>query len=301
MGKYYVLYNPLSANNNGKKRAENLKEILNNKELYFYDITQIKDYSKFFEENVKDTNIIICGGDGTINKFINNNEGIESKYNIYYYPTGTGNDFSNDVKDNELNDNGLILINEYLKNLPTVTVNGENYKFLNGIGYGIDGYCCEEGDRLKAKSNKPVNYTSIAIKGLLFHYKPTNAKIYADGKEYNFKKVWIAATMNGRYYGGGMMSAPNQDRLNEEGFVSLVIMHDSGKLKTLSIFPSIFEGEHIKHSDVVKVITGKDIRVQFDRPTALQIDGETFVDIKEYSVKSYKNNTNITEKEFNFI
>ena len=44
-------------------------------------------------------------------------------------------------------------------------------RFINGIGFGIDGYCCEVGDQLKAKSDKPVNYASIAIKGLLFHYK----------------------------------------------------------------------------------------------------------------------------------
>ena len=33
MGKYYVLYNPLSANNNGKKRAESLKERLKSTDI----------------------------------------------------------------------------------------------------------------------------------------------------------------------------------------------------------------------------------------------------------------------------
>ena len=40
-------------------------------------------------------------------------------------------------------------IGKYLKNLPQVEVNGKKYLFLNGVGYGIDGYCCEVGDKLR--------------------------------------------------------------------------------------------------------------------------------------------------------
>ena len=31
---------------------------------------------------------------------------------------------------------------------------------------------------------------------------------------------------------------------------------------------------------------GKSVRVKFDRPTALQIDGETILNVTEYSVES---------------
>lgn len=55
---------------------------------------------------------------------------------------------------------------------------------------------------------------------------------------------------------------------------------------------------------MVEVITGKDITVRFDRPTALQIDGETIKNVTEYSVKAYdktviakQDNISLTEKE----
>ena len=67
--------------------------------------------------------------------------------------------------------------------------------------------------------------------------------------------------MNGRFYGGGMMTAPQQDRNNPEGKLSVVVMHGSGKLKTLMVFPSIFKGEHISHTEMVEVLTGKEITV----------------------------------------
>ena len=84
-----------------------------------------------------------------------------------------------------------------------------------------------------------------------------------------------------------MMTAPQQDRNNPEGKLSVVVMHGSGKLKTLMVFPSIFKGEHISHTEMEEVLTGKEITVRFDSPAALQIDGETVKNVSEYSVKAY--------------
>ena len=177
------------------------------------------------------------------------------------------------------------LVNKYISDLPTVTVLGKTYRFLNGVGYGIDGYCCEEGDKIRAKKpGQEINYTGIAIKGLLFKYKPTNATVIVDGKEYFFKKAWLAPTMHGRFYGGGMMPTPAQDRLGEKK-ASVMLFHGSGKLKTLMIFPSIFKGEHIKKTKHVTVLEGKEITVKFDSPRAVQVDGETILGVSEYTVK----------------
>ena len=178
-----------------------------------------------------------------------------------------------------------IRINKYIKHLPVVTVNGKSYRFLNGVGYGIDGFCCEVGDKLKEKGKKP-NYTMIAIKGLLLRYKATNATVTVDGVSRHYKRVWIAPTMNGRFYGGGMMPTPDQNRNDRTKGVSVMLMHKAGRLRTLCIFPSIFKGKHIKHRKVVDAIRGHSITVEFDRPVALQIDGETVLNVSKYQVQS---------------
>ena len=85
-----------------------------------------------------------------------------------------------------------------------------------------------------------------------------------------------------------MMVAPEQDRLNAEGKLSVVIMYGSGKLKTLMVFPNIFKGKHVEHTEMVEVLTGKEISVTFDNPTALQVDGETVLGVLSYSAKSSK-------------
>lgn len=282
MKKYRILYNPFAGNKRGKAEAEKLCDILADAELTFTDMTSIEDYSVFFEDLSQDETLIIAGGDGTLNRFVNDTADIEALPPVFYFATGSGNDFLSDIGMKKGAD--PVCIDDYIRDLPTVEVEGKNYKFINGIGYGIDGYCCEEGDRQRAASDKPVNYTSIAIKGLLFHFKPRNAKITVDGKVHSYEKVWLAPTMNGRFYGGGMIPTPAQDRLSKDNTLSVMVYHGFGKLKTLAVFPSIFKGEHVKHTEMVEVLVGHDIEVEFDTPCALQIDGETILGVSGYKV-----------------
>lgn len=279
--KTYILYNPLAGHGDNEAKARALGETLEG-EKELINITKIEDPATFFSPLGEEDAVILCGGDGTVNRFINALDGIDVKANILYYAIGTGNDFVHDLgkKPGE----APFDLKPYMQNLPMVEVKGVKRRFINGIGFGIDGYCCEVGDKMRVTSDKPVNYTSIAIKGLLFHYKPTDATVIVDGVEHTYKKVWIAAAMKGRYYGGGMMTAPDQNRLNESGEITLVLFHGTGRLKTLMIFPSIFKGEHVKHTKEVAVHTGKDIAVRFSSPAPLQIDGETVLNVTEYRV-----------------
>ena len=281
--KTYILYNPLAGHSETAAQREALATRYEG-EVSLLDITKIEDYSALLSPLGEDDKVILCGGDGTLNRFANAIDGLDVKCDILYHADGTGNDFLKDLG-KEMGCEPFS-IKQYLENLPVVEINGKKTRFINGIGFGIDGYCCEVGDQMKAKSDKPVNYTSIAIKGLLFHYKPKNATVIVDGKTYTFKKAWIAATMKGRYYGGGMMNAPAQDRLADDGEVTVVLFYGKGKIKTLIAFPSIFKGEHVKKTNMVAAIKGKNITVRFDAPSALQIDGETVLNVTEYSVTS---------------
>lgn len=286
MAKYNVLYNPLAGNGKGENAAKKLKELLNGDELTFTDMTKVSDYRALFASMPEDERVIVSGGDGTLNRFINDTEEVAFANPIYYYATGSGNDFLKDIGGNV--GDKPVCIDKYLKALPTVDVKGKSYRFINGIGYGIDGYCCEVGDKLRETSDKPINYAGIAIKGLLFHYHPTSATVIVDGVEHKYKKVWLAPTMNGRYYGGGMIPTPKQDRLNKERTVSVMVYYGSGKIKSLAVFPSIFKGEHVNHREMVEVLSGKEITVRFDSPAALQVDGETIIGVTEYSVRTGK-------------
>ena len=283
MATAYILYNEKAGTPDSFESVQAL-ELFTDDEVKYIEVTHITNYDVLLSGLGKEDYVILAGGDGTLNWFINRTDDVAIRNEILYFPNGTGNDFAHDVG----REKGCppFSITEYVKNLPSVIVKGKKHRFINGVGFGIDGYCCEVGDNLKKTPRKKVNYTLIAIKGLLFHYKPTNAKVTVDGKTYTYKNVWIAPTMHGRYYGGGMMPTPNQKR--NSGMLSTMIFHNAGKLKTLMIFPSLFKGEHIRHTKHVDILEGKEITVEFDRPTSLQIDGETILGVTAYTATARK-------------
>ena len=274
----YLFYNPKSNNGNS---INTFIDNYTTSELIKINILG-NEYYETLNSLTKDDTVILVGGDGTLNHFVNDVKDLDIQAKIYFKTAGTGNDFYNDIK-NE-NHGELVEINKYIKSLPKVIINGKETLFVNGIGFGIDGYCCEEGDRLQAKSDKPVNYSLIAIKGLLFKYRRPNGTVTVDGVTKKYKGIWLAPTMKGKYYGGGMMIAPEQNRLDEENYLTNVIWSKSGKLKTLMIFPSVFKGEHVKYNKYLKFQKCHHVIVEFDRPTALQIDGETVSGVTKYEV-----------------
>lgn len=283
MSQVYVLYNPLSGDGYSQSRVEVMNDFFRDDTVHYQDITKIHDYNELLQQLHPEDRVVVCGGDGTLNRFVNAtyDHGISNE--IYYFPTGSGNDFLRDIGKSA--EDGPVLINDYIVNLPCVEVKGQTYRFLNAVGYGIDGYCCVVGEKQRAAGKKP-NYTAIAITGLLFHYKSTNAFVSVDGNEMKYRRVWIAPTMHGRYYGGGMMAAPMQQRNNKDGLLSLMLMHTGGKLRTLCVFPSIFQGKHVGHTKTIALHRGHDITVKFDRPVTLQIDGEIVRDVVEYRAYS---------------
>ncbi len=280
MAKGYVLYNPLAGDKCGDEDAKLLQYVLE-EPLEFFDITRITNYTAFLSGLESDDYLVLMGGDGTLNRFVNDTRGLSIAREILYFPTGTGNDFAADLGHEAFDP--PFSVAPYLKDLPTVEVKGKTYRFLNGVGFGLDGYCCQEGDRRRKSTGKRINYGLIAVQGLLFRFEPRNARITVDGKVYEYENVWIAPTMHGRYYGGGMMPAPGQDRTS--GVLSLMVFHGAGRLRTLCVFPGIFSGRHVKHTNLVAIHQGSEITVEFDRPTPLQMDGETVLNVTSYTAR----------------
>lgn len=281
MSKYVILYNSKGGNGTGEVESHALDKLLEGNDLEYIDVTKVDYAADVLPRLLPGEKVVVSGGDGTLNRFVNNLDGKNLSNEIYYFAAGTGNDFLTSIGGEK---GKLYPITKIIHSLPTVKVNGKTYKFINGIGFGIDGYCCEVGDQQREVSDKPVNYTSIAIKGLLFHFKPVNAKVTMDGVTKEYKKVWLAPTMFGGYYGGGMLPTPDQKR--EEGTVSTMVYYGVGKLRALMVFPSIFKGEHVKHTNMIEIRKGSVVTVEFDRPTALQIDGETIKGVTKYTVNA---------------
>jgi len=136
--KYIILYNPLSGNKSAKHEVYKLDDILTNNDLEYVEMTPDFDYKSFMKKVRSDERVVLCGGDGTIHRFINEVDEEDLSKPVFYFPLGSGNDFNRDVHGKL--DNTLINLNNYMNNLPLVTVKGQTTKFLNNVSFGIDDY-----------------------------------------------------------------------------------------------------------------------------------------------------------------
>ena len=94
--KYRVLYNPLAGLGKEDNGYEQAKKLFEGKDAEFSDVTKEGALDELFKNLAKDDKIVLCGGDGTLNKFVNSIPFIPEN-EILYYPTGNGNDFYRDV------------------------------------------------------------------------------------------------------------------------------------------------------------------------------------------------------------
>lgn len=280
MKKTYVLYNPFSSNGGGRKNAESINRFVN-EPLDFVNMSEINSYEEFFASLDADDKIILCGGDGTLNHFINDCKNKFPDNEIDFFGTGTGNDFLLDI--GYKTPCPPVRINQFLADLPSVDINGKTYYFINNVAFGIDGWVCGIAELEKEKNKKvKSNYTMIAVRGLLREYSPCNATVTVDGNEpVKFERVWMAPSMNGRYFGGGMKVTPMQNRLNKDRTLTFAIYAEGNRLEIAANFITVFNGSHINNPKM-HFFTGHDITVEFDRPTTLNIDGEPIFNVLKY-------------------
>ena len=281
MSTYHIIYNRLSRSNTGELEAHMLDEIMAGESLKYWNVEDIGDYHEFFRNIPTDDKIIVAGGDGTLNRFINDTDCCNVLQDVYFFPAGSGNDFARDIGKKKHCE--PFEMRKFISNLPAVTVNGEERRFFNSVSLGLDAQVCLEADRLKSAGRKSVNYAVLAVKCIFTKYKFCDAVVTdGDGNRREFKDVLLAITTKGRYFGGGVKISPNQDRNDPDETLTFIIAHNLPAWKALIVFASIVIGKHFSFKKNVTVIEGKEFTVEFSQPTPIQIDGETVVGQSKY-------------------
>ena len=268
----YILFNPLS--NNGKG-TEGLDAVIaaagqrcpgGTPELV--DVTK-EDEAALLTGLSVDDEAIVCGGDGTLHCLINALDGAVPAAPVYLWRMGTGNEFLRDVAEKDKTQ--MVRLNEYIRDLPICEAGGQRQRFLNNVSFGLDGQVCELGEQEKARLGRPVNYVSLALRLVLRDFQPASASVTVDGETRTYERVWVASAFNGRYVGGGKKLAPDQDRTGDK--LCCVVLHSLNRATALLNLPKAFVGKHVDLPQC-DIRFGRDISVTFDRPGAINLDGE---------------------------
>ncbi len=269
----YILYNPLANNGNGTAGLDDVLAAAGPRDKdqtpELVDVTK-EDEAELLLGLGPEDEAIVCGGDGTLHYLVNALAGRVPAAPVYLWRMGTGNDFLRDVAGSS--GEKLVRLNEYLRDLPTGETDGDRRQyFLNNVSFGLDGQVCELGEQEKARLGRPVNYIALALRLVLRDFHPANATVTVDGETRTYENVWVASAFNGRYVGGGMKLAPDQDRTGDK--LCCVVLHSLTRPKVLLHLARVYWGGHVKMKEC-DVRFGRDISVRFDVPGSLNMDGE---------------------------
>lgn len=277
----YILYNPLANGGHGEKGIAEVQAALAAETPETLDITAT-DTRAFLAGLSADDKVVLCGGDGTIHHLVNDLGGDIPAVPVYVWRFGTGNDFLHDVTVDAADPAAQsVLLNDYIRDLPVVRVQGKTIRYLNGCSLGVDAVVCGmmEENRLAPKKS---GYAATALRSFFKKYKPMSGRVTVDEDTREYDRIWMAAAMNGRFQGGGMKFAPEQDRAGHT--LSCMVWHGTSALGTLLRFPFVIPGKHTKFP-ACDMRVGREITVELDAPTMIQLDGEVIDGVTSYTVR----------------
>lgn len=230
--------------------------------------------------------IIAVGGDGTINETINGlfhgTADGRAPAPLGLLNTGTGGDFRKTFElpaDLDACIERLASGHTQVIDIGRLTFNADDNAplarhFNNIASFGMSGAV----DRAvnKARFSKlfggSVAYLWATLSTAL-RYRPQAVRIRTESGWDEVINVGTAAVANGRFFGGGMMMAP--DAAPDDGAFDLVIMRDTSIGDLFKDSGSLYDGTHIENEKVIVTRTRWVEAEPIDStPVLLDIDGE---------------------------
>jgi YegS/Rv2252/BmrU family lipid kinase len=206
--------------------------------------------------------IIACGGDGTINEIANGilESGEDAELGII--PSGTGGDFRRTLGvPTELREAARALKEGKTKAIDVGKVTFQDHDgetvsryFLNVSSFGLAASIIE-----RVKSSSSLNWlpldtvrgrASFALSTLqeVVGLDATNVRVKIDNKEEKPLTTVNFCIANARYFGGGMMIAP-EAKIND-GFLDVINIGDIKTAKIILNAYTLYRGTHLDLSEV---------------------------------------------------
>lgn len=241
-------------------------------------------------ENISEPiNIIILGGDGTINEVIN---GISdfSKVRFGVIPTGSGNDFAGGLGikgSTEAIIQDILSCNEGTKlDLGCVKWDEKQQKRLFAIssGVGFDALVCKKSmtSHLKKILNAihlgNFTYVVLAVQSLLTMDTFGLKLSFGHHSEKQFEKVIFSAAMNLRAEGGGVPMAPGSKP--SDGLISFCCAAGIPKLVLIPCFILLVLAKH-ENLKYFHTYNDNSCYIHSDTPIVLHADGEYLADVTD--------------------
>ncbi len=306
MSKFLFIINPISGKGKGKKAIPIIIKSCNQNNIDFAIIeTKYRLHAtQIVKENLDLFDFIISvGGDGTLNEVVNGFTK-ESNAVLGVLPTGSGNDFTQNIGfKNNLEENISIIIDSnsniihvdigHVKIIEKTSGKIEKtHRFINSCGIGFDafaGYLNQTNKRLSGV----FSYLYAVIRALS-QYHIMNTEIKIDNYIISGEKLLLSIG-NGICSGGGFYLNP--DAKINDGLLNFTVLNGMTRKKLLSVLPLALlnKAKSVKDAEFYE---SNSIEISLNAPYYIHCDGEiistqmlnVYVEIEPNAIKVITNN-----------
>jgi len=229
--------------------------------------------------------IVAMGGDGTLNEVVQAFVGPEGEPikgpDLALVPAGTGGDFKRTLGLEGSIEGAVARIRHGTRRPVDLGIlhfephpgQSRVRAFVNVTSFGIGG----EVDSIVNSSPKWLGGKAsffLATVRAMARYRNASVRVKVDGELWYEGPAFNVAIANGRFFGGGMMIAPDADLA--DGKLELVCIGDLSKIEAAGLSSKIYQGTHVS-APGVKVTCGAKIEAEPLHPWAsvlMDVDGE---------------------------
>lgn len=270
--KHIFIINPMA----GKGKATELLPVI---EDYFKDKSEeyrirVTDYPGHATEiareysSIEECRIYSVGGDGTVNEVVNGIAGTQSSLGVI--PAGSGNDFIRSIANpSDIQDFTIRTINGEDKYIDLAKANDKYFINISSIGFDADVVFNADKFKKVPGITGSMAYV-ISIIYTVLKKKISKIKVHIDDREMKLN-ILLAAIANGRFYGGGMLAAP--EAKIDDGLFDICLITEASRFQILRLFPKYIRGEHGQLKEV-QFLRGKKVKIESSEELRLNIDGE---------------------------
>ncbi len=297
----YFIVNTTSRSGKAISIWKSVKDILKSKDIPYkaYETKQEKHATelarKITSKDEDKIDLVVLGGDGTINEVLNGIEDFE-RVRLGVIPTGSGNDFARGLG---ITGKPEDIINYIINNQECTRIDigkvvwdeDSSRLFAISSGIGLDAIVCKKTitSRLKKFLNKiklgKLTYILLTVQ-TLFSMDTFEVDIEdTNNQRSHYNKMIFMACMNCRAEGGGVPMAPGATAT--DGRLSIASASGIPKWKTFFCLPLLAMAKH-EGIQGFSIFDTSECIINTDKPVVLHTDGEYIDDVRNVRFECLK-------------
>jgi diacylglycerol kinase (ATP) len=228
--------------------------------------------------------VVAVGGDGTASEVVDGLTGFERPRDpdalFGFIPRGTGGDLRRTLglpQDLEAAARALASRNTIVCDLGRITyVGGDGAPairhFVNVAGFGVSGVVSGGVNRTLKLGSGKLSFMLASARALI-GWSDQRVRWRADEGPWREDAITALSVCNGRYFGGGMLVAP--DARIDDGLFDVVVWSGLGLADFVTKKRMLYDGTHVRLANT-RVLRARTVEAEpvGDAPVLLDVDGE---------------------------